>query len=97
MRPVGAANDDSTPRLMRSTPHPEPRKAGDRTREPHIAGSGQEMSRRSFVPEKIASCAASGTPRKVAVAATQRSASVLVAEAVAVLHAPRTQFDIVVD
>jgi len=33
------------------------------------------MSRRSFVLEKIASCATSGIPRKVAAAATQRSAS----------------------
>ena len=56
------------------------------------------MSRRSFVPEKIASCATSGTPRQ-----DRRGGNptirlmVLVAEAVTVLHAPRTQFDIVVD
>ena len=78
---------------------PKPRKAGDRTREPHIAGSGQFGNE----PE-ILRAREDRVVRDERNSETDRRGGnptirlmVLVAEAVAVLHAPRTQFDIVVD
>ena len=69
-RVVLAATDDSTPRLMRSTPA-QTSKSGDRTREPHRRFRTVWNEARSFSP-KIAP--GGERRRKVAVAATQRSA-----------------------